>query len=1511
MKKAFIAITMLASALLPWSEGIAQTARPLPKPGARQSLPLLQRVQPTGKAINTSTSQGATRRVDASRTLWVNARGGGETGYFSFHPVNPLELTQLASTDSYIARNGVQIADGHLYGVYFQRYGVGSGELTLYDYDLSTWTGSGKSYDQFDLAALETAQAADGTVYGEFYNATASNTEYELGTVDYRTRTRTTIAKTSRRYVAMGITSDGQLYGIASDGNLYKIDKTNGTETLVGATGLTLTDDWGGPYEQTGEIDQKDNTFYWYAQDCDYNTALYTVDLSTGAATKIADSNMTMVGMTIAAETASADVPATVSGLGVNFEGTALTGKVSFTMPTLSTNGAPLSGQLTYTVTANGSEVATGTAQAGAAVEASVNLPRSGQYDFDVTVTSAAGTSAKATVSKWVGYEAPEAVGNLTASVDNGNVTISWTAPTTGVNGGELSSLTYDVYRLQGMDSTLLASGISATSYVDNVSASQLSNYVYAVRAVNGDATGTFANTAQVTAGQAIEPDWNYVFQGSNALSLFKVIDGNGDRNTWWCNGVPGYGAMSNQSRATQASDDWLITPPVHLASDRIYTIAFRVRNMMDSIRNTLEVKYGSEPTAAGLNKTALASFTPDYAESNGNWQVCHADIIPDADGNFYFGFHDNTAAANKYQIAVDSITITKGGYSSAPDSVKSLTVTAAGEGEPDATISFKAPERTINGKPLSTIEKFEINRDGSHLTTLPETSAGATVTYTDYQVPGDGYHSYEIVPYLAGHPGRPSSARAYVGVDSPTNPVGVAFADEGKSLKASWKEFGTVGVHGGFLDPGEVSVSFYTLESGYFGYELGDSLTTSEMGDTTVTVPFDANVTTMPDGKTQTLAYFAVRANNYVGHSDYTSVRGVVIGPSIALPFSESFRNGNLDNGFASLLGNDQFNSRSTAASWQVVTDTSSDNDGGSLRWSAYSQDEYGSEVVYTIRPGDETSVNMPKVTLAGASNPRLSFDLFAIQNDEAHLQVLVQTPDGADHVAADFDLTKTSQNGWTNRQVDLTPFKNERYVIVKFNGVAVGTGINIGVDNINILDQLGHNMAVTGITTPESVVAGKSGKVSVNVRNLGAEAENGYSVKLYSNDEVCDTVVVDKQLQSMESDSVELALPVRINESAEKLNVRAEVVLAGDMLADDNSSETKEVEVVQSPYGRVTDLTAEPADGGHATLSWGNPVLPEPETVTDGFESYAPFSKQFGDWTLVDGDKGNIGALQPSTTYPGQGEQAAFIAFNPDWWIEDMTQVNPGLSPYDGQQYAAAIYAVNGNNQLVNQDNWLISPKLSGRKQTVTFYVMNIASFEGDNGYSEDFDVLYSTTDADTTSFVKLESDKADGTHGFSASANWKQITVELPEGARYFAIHHNTPGSRSYIFGVDNVSYEQLATGADDEISGFVVYCDGKAVGNVDGKSRSFVYDEANGSHVYNVTVLYTDADGNVNESGFSNDASLTVTGIQGVVADSEGTYNVYTVDGKTIMLGAKSLKGLKPGVYVINDKKYIIK
>lgn len=1510
MRKTIIPTILLAFAVGCPLNGHSQNAQRLAKPGARRMKTQLTNLLPSTRTVATRPLRTPLRAAAGSTTIWGNLRSDYQWGYYAFHPESPITFTSVGQQSQRIAKNGVQIADGKLYAVDFARYGVGSGELTLYTYDLSTWEGTSQMYDDFSLAALETAQAADGTVYGEFYNSVASKETYELGTVDYRTRKRTTFGYTTRRYVAIGITSDNVLYGVAEDGNLYRISTADGSSTLVGPTGVQLTDDWGGPYDQTGEIDPKDNTFYWYAQDFDYNTALYTVDLNTGAATKIASCDATMYGMIMAPAAASEDAPAAATGLAAEFSGVSLSGTLTFTMPSASTSGSQLTGDLTYSVTANGTEAAKGTAKAGATVSVPVSVGRSGSYTFAVKLSNSKGDSPLATIDKWVGYDEPAAVGNPKAAVADGVVTITWNAPEAGVHNGVMGNLLYDVVRISGKDSTKVATAIAATSCQDNISGEQLSTYSYAVRAVNGDIAGKWTTTPSLLAGAAVEPDWTYSFEGSTALSLFTVVDANGDRNTWWANGVKGYGAMSNQQRATQQSDDWLITPPLHMTSDRVYTVSFKVRNMMETPLNTMEVCYGKGNTPEQMTEKLITTFTPSFSETSGEWQTCTADIMPAADGVFYIGFHDNTVATDKYQIAVDDISVRKTAYTAAPDSVRGLSVEPAARGELKATVNFIAPQLTLNGSKLQQTDRFAVERNGQSIGDISGAEAGKQVAWTDSDIPASGFYTYTLTPYLGETKGRANSATVYVGIDKPNNPTGVSFADKGTSLLATWNAYGDKGANGGYLDPQNVKTSIYSLVNNGFGYELGELLAEGKPGETSVAVAVDPNVTPMADGKTQTLAWFAAMAESDGGKSDYVRARGVVVGPNIALPFKESLRGGQLDNGFASLLGNSQYNSRQTSASWRVVTDDASDNDGGSLVWANYTEDFGDSQVAYTIQDGDETSVNMPKVALGGAEKPVLFFDLNSLQGNESSLQVIVQTPDGADDIVAEYDLTKTEEDGWQRKSVDLSRFANERYVVVKFNGVARGSKVLIGVDNINIINQLDRDMAVTAISAPESVVAGKEATVSVGVQNLGALAADGYSLELYANDKLVESQTVDKQLAPLASELVAMQLPVAINEGSATLKIKAKVVYAGDQLADNDYSEEASVAVKSSEYGKINSLSATAAESGDVDLSWGAPVLPEPKRVMESFEEYQPFSTDLSPWTVVDGDKGKAGALQPSASYPSQGEAFAFMAFNPDWWMEDMTAVNPGLLPYTGDQFAAAVYAYDENNKLVNQDNWLISPQLSGRKQTVTFYVLNIATYTGDTSYQENFDVLYSNGGTDIADFQKIDSYKADGMAPYNEEANWKRITVEIPEGARYFAIHHNTPKTSTYLFGVDDVSYEQLATGANDQLTAFVVYKDGKEIARVSGDTFAYTdKSREDGSHTYNVTAVYTSAQGDVNESGFSNDASVVLSSISSIL-DANVSYDVFSVGGVKVMSGAKSLDGIKGNVYIINGKKVAV-
>ncbi len=52
-------------------------------------------------------------------------------------------------------------------------------------------------------------------------------------------------------------------------------------------------------------------------------------------------------------------------------------------------------------------------------------------------------------------------------------------------------------------------------------------------------------------------------------------------------------------------------------------------------------------------------------------------------------------------------------------------------------------------------------------------------------------------------------------------------------------------------------------------------------------------------------------------------------------------------------------------------------------------------------------------------------------------------------------------------------------------------------------------------------------------------------------------------------------------------------------------------------------------------------------------------------------------------------------------------------------------------------------------------------------------------------------------------------------------------------------------------------------------------------------------------------------VIVSAIDNANAANGKTYTVYTVDGKRISKDAKSIDGLKKGIYIVNDKKAVVK
>lgn len=1384
-----------------------------------------------------------------STTLLCNLWQTGMKGIYSFQPQASIGFNQLVSYDQAHFNGGSAIVGNKMYGI---NYYVSSTDetmvITSYAFNTDTWALDGTPTEltnQYDLIAEETATDPNShEVFGVFYANFFGSLEW--GVIDYSKGTRTKIATANHDYVALGIAADGYAYGVSADGNLYKIDRATGSENLVGNTGVTISKYDGTYYRQSGEIDPTTNTFYWAAADSSDVTGLYTVDLSTGKATRLGsyDRPTHLEALGFLSQRGGKDAPADAQDLRPNFVNGSTQGTLSFTLPTKTQGGEALTGDINYQVKANGKDQATGTGAAGSTVTQNLQLEE-GMNKLAVILSNSEGTSNPADTTIYVGYDTPNAPADVQLSLGSDRkATVTWAAPTQGKHNGYLGALKYDVYRIASGDTTKVAENLNGTSFSETLPDTTLSKYVYGVVAVNGEKYGDMGLSNGSIIGQPFEAPYQDDF--NNGIDLYTVIDANNDGRTWnWSASRQAY----YQCNYVNSADDWLISPPIKLKASRTYKVAVSTKSTGTYFPEKLEVKWGNANTVEGMTGEVL----PETTIGSSSYKTYEKVINPTTDGTYYIGLHAKSGT-DGFFLFVNSLSVTPEALATAPDSVTNLKAVADQSGDLKATITFNAPTKAINGTALSALTKIVVKSGNRTVGTLTAPQPGQVCTVTDENA-SLGNNTYDVMPYNDSDAGVSSSVTVKVGPDVPGAPL-VKAIDYTDKVKLDWDD--VAGANGGIIIPKKVTYNIYELTSdGYVSTKLGSTL-----GGVTEYMVSNVNTAT---GDVQQLKQWAVSATNAAGTGSY-GVGAIVVGKPYTLPFHNSFKDGSLENQFIGEEMSDQ------EVAWTIGTE-SSDNDGGCV---SFAPEKAGKCVLYT-----------GKINMKGAKRPKLVLSYKGSEGTKAQLSVALWHKDGTkDAPLWTNDFAQSNNDGkWHTAIIDIPTDKvsTEDYVLLRIEGNATEAidDSPLLVDNINVIDPVDNDAAVQ-LTAPESVKKGQTASVTVKVVNNGLNTLTNPELKVNVDGKTVIDSVLNKQLALLEVAEVNVEVPTTTLNNASSTTVSAQVTGANDSNADNNSASAV-IKLQSTDNMAPTNLTGD-IKNSHVTLTWKAPAT-QPLTVTDDMESYTAWSTEMGDWTLVDGDKGYAHSLSSSVTYPHQGSQFAFMVWQPD----DYFNTSNGLAPHSGKRAAVAIYATDAKGNDVDADNWMISPLLSGKAQDVTFWVN-----AGTEWGNEDYDVLYSTNSTDTASFVKI------GDSHNIASSTWQQVTVSLPEGARHFAIHNNTDAYNSYLFMVDDVTYEKNTAPL-----AYRVYRDGALVATV--TDTTFTETEAIGDNapVYKVTAVYADGSESLPvELSISN-------GIETISATAEGSYNVYTTDGALVRSQAKTLEGLQPGIYIVNGKKHVVR
>ena len=878
----------------------------------------------------------------------------------------------------------------------------------------------------------------------------------------------------------------------------------------------------------------------------------------------------------------------------------------------------------------------------------------------------------------------------------------------------------------------------------------------------------------------------------SDICANYVAVDANNDTKGWKIGGYTAYSVcMKPAAEDVNACDDWLISPAIHLFAGKTYIISFEIGSALSSgIEEKMSVCIGTAQTVEAMTSTIIENLKNT---SKKTFEKNSREFSVETDGYYYIGFHAISEKEKSGNPKLCNFAIADKANVVDPPAAGQIKYNLAPEGELKASVKYTAPLLTVSEATLTEISKVVVKVNNSVATEIIDVVPGADCTFdVDLR---NGFNTIEATAYVGETAGTAVKTDTfYAGLDNPlpVENLTISLSDDYKNVILSWDAVSTVGENGGYVDPSKVTYYIFDAFGSYYDPAIA---TTNE---TSVVLDYS-------DVAGQDFAAFQVTAGMDETYYSLASTSDIVVtgAPDMA-PAGESFANRSLalpwmqnpDNTYnafmTGIMGDNELQTNADQEDAEPEYLNSQDADNGFLYILPYEKDAY-------------YGIQSVKFDISQAANPVLEF---FYQGMGSELVALVSKDGGEFQTVNTINLQENPTSGWTLCRTDLSAFKDARYIRVEIALRAIHNTDeltwSVPVDNIRVRDLVDTDVRLAAVSAPASIDAGSDILVKASVENLGTLAAQNVVVTITD----ADGNATSQTIASMEPNEVKqlaLAYPTSVL-SPESILLNVSVAADGDAEASNNSA-SLEVKVKFAEYPTVSDLAGSADNAGNVALTWTAPdfaELTKPQSRTEDFESadYPVLTiEDFGGWTLYDGDGSRTYTFLRDFNNPYATQPMAFQLFDPEAaGVPEDDRID--CPSHSGKRYLMAFSAKGLN------DNWLISPELSGNAQTISLFARSFTV-----AYPESFRVLYSTTDKLPDSFIEVDAVKnypADGV----VPEEWTEFKATLPAGAKYFAINHDAYDT--YGLMVDDIAFEAAGTmPADATIVGYNVFRNGVKV------------------------------------------------------------------------------------------------
>lgn len=1402
------------------------------------------------------------------------------------------DVTPVSMGQNFYGREVSVVADDYMYCA----VPLSDGSTYYYRNDLNNYTVYGPKH-MYAATVMSSFQDFDSKqVYGCMVSS--ANSYYLWGIYDVDNATYTELSNLGgTAYMAVDQAYDGRIYAIDNEGRFGQLNKDTGAMTVISNTGLTATNKCG------GAIDKTTNTFYYVyfhvnTDPAAYISDIYAIDLTTGQSTFVTtvDAAAEWAGIFIPRPPYAAKSPAAVTNFGLDFTEFNNWGYVEFTFPTTANDGTALEGSVSYRILFDGIEVMAGQGQPGDDFSRVVNLQENPnlepdrRYTVTVEVSNEGGKGPSVSTERFFGQDEIGTVTNVQLRIEDNEFVLTWDKPV-GKNGGYVDydgRVAYDIYMYPG--ETLVAGDLNGniTEYRRAIPEGTAKGLYYFGIAPWVVSPGITAMRDEVFSNQAMYGSFDLPFSdnfGLDADASYTILNANGDDVTW--EQGPNYATCSYN--ASMAMDDWMITGPIEIPANSPLKITLSAGN--NGYDEMVAVYLGTSPNPESMTKCLISPTLVD--QSN---QILAGSYFEEEGGEYFIGFH-GCSSADQFNLTLYNFTLELNGSADAPGRVTDVNVERLRDGyDLSANLSFKAPAVTAANDPLTSNLDVVVKMNGELLETYEDVAPGATLTYENIPIAQLGMQVFSFTATSEVGEGMTTDVARFIGWADPKTPEWMLAVpgDKENTIQVTW-DMVTEDVNG---DTFPVESYWYqpmivysngtqrTAGNGiYSGRASGfyhDPVLKGEMQGE------DPNVQQFVTYYTST--YYYDKPGLWTGNthaSGHVFSNACPVGPAYTLPYAESFSN--------CMTSYITLHSRlGTDGAW-TMTATSTNPSA-----SPYDADK-GMLVFEPEAIGDKASLGSGLITLDRTVSPELSFMYYCVPGSTDRLTI--QVDDNVTIADLGFiEIGQTDTEGWTKATLSLSEYKGKRirfYLI----GECVNGMSNILVDNLLIRDAAVANLGVTSINVPAKAKVGDELTATVRVRCTGIEDMGDYTLTLSANGKEIGSVS-GAALAAGEEAEHSFTTTVDVTHG-QAINFTATINVDDDNEADNTLTVVTIVEVQAFPV--VDEVNAvEGSQPGTVELSWSEP---DPNnvrgiTVTEDCEGLVANSNgmpdtgvdgdDMGGWSVIDADENTTGGSMSGK--PASNMMAWAVANN------DLSG-SPYYASRSGEQCFVCPYAQPYGE--VGNDDWLISPRLSGNAQTVSLYARGTQDQYG----AETYEIWYSTTGKEKEDFIQLGEERSVyGEDPETYEIIWTQDVFVLPEGATYFAIRCTSRDVFALL--IDDITFEKW--GLDEsrplEHLGYNVYRDLNKL-NDSTVEQNFYVDNLNapaairakentaafGTHTYQVTALY-----NLGESDLSAPATIDiVSGIEGVSAD--GKIGV-TVSGETIII--RGAEGLDICVFTTN-------